>query len=429
MRKIFFLGAIILLSTGFAAKKVQASFVDGQFDFAEEYHMVFPDDIYQSLPPVNATITRVTLRAKNDNSSVLRVAIQDLTDTLDSGIIGTAVSFPTTSPEFIDIEITPYHMQSDHLYRLRFNTNAGNWFFYGTSDTTTYDCGLAVPQYPCTPIESMYWVLDDGVTPDLATVQLNPRYFVDGMSVADFSFWQTIATGLTIGDIYGVAVGWGTSTPDQYVAPIQAFMAIIPEMLVTQNKTPSSTPGSFVASATLYKLEAGNWQFVSASEVIDYEIIVGSLTDFPPDLEPDDISLVPPCSDTGFAIGFLGGGVIDFGKGICQVVRFLFVPSNFSLDRWRNLVDDFKATFPFSMYFGFKDIIDTAEIQTENIEPLLFSYNATGSPVGNLSINADEVLTATVGQDNRDTVYGFMTIALYFGFGVYMLFRIKNFFG
>lgn len=426
--KKFFLGAAILITCYFAApNETKAVVFAGEFDFDAEYHQTFNALIEQELTPgIEGTLTHVDLFMKQVGFFV------DPHITLFDGTTNQTVcnipyqTIPTTTAAIVGCDLEdPILLTSDKTYFLRLDGNGNdNYYIYGNNVTQGRD--MTNGGFTQTEIKNIYWSFEDGIEPDDIFVSFNPRFHFTGMQSKDFIFWSVLLDieEQFLGQVYGVAVDWGASSTEENIGEIQSAFVNSNQFIMEVPKLATSSPGEYVAIARLYSRleETNSWIHLADSAELEFEITEGEITLMPPDLAPEEDMLVVNCPPTNSTI--FG---VDFGVGFCQVVRFLFVPSRFTLDKWAGLSEDLQAIFPFSMFFEFREILAAAQVDQQ--DPLIFSYLApSSSPIGSFSIDAQEVMTETVGEENQSYIYGFMTIVLYFAFGVYVVFRLKNFF-
>lgn len=234
-----------------------------------------------------------------------------------------------------------------------FTSCTGNVTVYGNTATSTY-WGSSL-YYDGTPDLASVSVWVNGVTPGhgtsggsggLANQDLSQNFIIfsdppytDGVYTPDFLNWQTCinivngSSGTSYG--YDVQIDYGTSTPDVWHDSLhdqlQAYAPLL-NLPMTEcpiiAKTATSSPGDYVAIATLYRHRpiSGD-QFIATSSLFHFTVASGTPVSYPGQYQ-EHIA----CPATDYELfGW------DYGKALCSTADYLFSPSKESLNLFGGL--------------------------------------------------------------------------------------------
>lgn len=263
----------------------------------------------------------------------------------------------------------------------------------------------------------------DGVPP-AGQITFDPHNFTDNMITPDFQFWNMVINPSSTSR-YDVRIKWGTSTPTTYTNSFtdqydNFYMVEGTEYHTPVAKTPTSTPGTYIAEGYLYNWNGSTYTQVATTSLFHFTISSGSIVREPPSVE---IAEIVNCQPTSFELLS-----VDFGQGMCQLFRFLFVPSSLSLDRWTALKEDAVTKQPISGFYQFQSAVTSGASSTAS-STLAFTYNAS-STMNHMNINIPLKVATTnlIGTTGFNLFYNGITYLLWFAVGVFAFWRVKNFF-
>jgi hypothetical protein len=262
-------------------------------------------------------------------------------------------------------------------------------------------------------------------------ISFNPQYFVDGVHTPDFkNFWLTTNPGASGQYDYGVL--WGTSTPGDIANFDQATdwgntpLTAGSNNLLPLVKTASSTPGNYVMEAYLLFWNGSSYATVATSSILNITINGGTPI-VNPNNAPGYVSggtQANSCQPTNFTL--LG---IDFGKGVCDTVVFLFVPNSTTLNNsLQNTTGLFQTRIPFSYYYDMTTALEASTSSGSVITSLSFSTAIGNNATITYSPLSASAAEALVGVPTYNLYQTLMSYAVLAGFGFYVFIRIKDHF-
>jgi len=271
---------------------------------------------------------------------------------------------------------------------------------------------------------------------------LNDSYginFLSGLANAtttDFSNWQFVvaAPSSTEAHIivnYGLAssTNWYLENSDNYYwpTPLDNTWPINLTSGQTVLKKSDLVPEAIYKAKVFLNRNSDGYTLASSSEISF--AIIGGVKKWSPTVQnaPNFQDVHPQCAQTNFQINFFGG-VVDFGQGLCDVARFLFYPSNFTLDKYQQLAVDAKTKIPISGFYQILKVAQDEAATTTASSTLAFTYTSTSTPVHTFSINLKSKLISMIGQTSFDVLYNAEGYVIWFLVAVYGFFRIKHFF-
>lgn len=445
MKKLLFFVTIILIF--FNTAKVKADVFSGniaksQLDFATAFNHTgtnnnWVTEVFELTE--ETTVTDVEILMRNADPDYLNEGGSTSAGTLDlviydvplTGAIcqstnlfdafwGDAVNGFTDDAKVYDFTFAGCVLQPEVEYQLFINvTTSSNFFVYGT-DTEPVDlqgCYIYSAGTPCGDVTSMYFkIIKEG---EAFTVNYNFAPVIDGKSMNDFSNWTLQASwDNTSGRSFGAKVLWGQPFPSDFENPSQPTF-LTNGFITSIAKTPTSSPQFYGAKIALYEFANGTTTLLSTGATSNFQIVAGDRTGFAVPLETETEVSIASCGETDWQV--VG---VDFGRGLCNVFRFLFVPSDFSTDRWSTLMSDAQTRMPFVMFYEFKDSFAAASSTASTT--LAFTYNASSSPITGINIPLKATLVGFIGETTFNFIYTLMGIGVCFLLAVYTFYRIKN---
>jgi len=141
------------------------------------------------------------------------------------------------------------------------------------------------------------------------------------------------------------------------------------------------------------------------------------------------------CSHTSFGwdeFSIFGIGTfpaVDIGRGFCDTVRYLLVPSQISLDNYTSLVTDLQDIPPFNQYFSVVNDFQSnfATTTASSTNGTSFVYHGPTSTPFTINVNLRNSVNNLVGATNYNIFYNLIGTALWFAFGVYLFYRVRFF--
>jgi len=264
--------------------------------------------------------------------------------------------------------------------------------------------------------------------------------FSDGMVVPDFNIWQV---DLTFPDHVlnpGWQIEYKNASSSSYTFNDEyefqgynngAFSGVVSNL---RKHTPLPA-GNYEAAAVLFADHVP----VALSNTLHFTVTDGAIINTPgtgtvPTTSYDSLFATSTpntlfndsgCTDTNFSV--LGA---DFGKGICKVAAFLFVPGQLAVNQYTKLVTNLQNKIPFSYFY---DVSQTITSQ---------SPTGSGSPITTLDFVASTTAlhltyspfsSSTAISYMGPTLFNFyqtlMRYAVYAGFGFGIWFSAKSLFG
>jgi hypothetical protein len=271
------------------------------------------------------------------------------------------------------------------------------------------------------------FAINTGYTPTSASVNFQAPSYYDGMITTDFQNWTVCANVPNQnGDI---TVTYGTSSPIGNLDSLAGNLGLTTIPIKNGdcfiiNKTASTTPGSYQAQATVWD---SNNVSIASSTILNFTITGGNSTSYP-NQQP---ALIPiaGCSATNFKISFFTGYEIDFGNGLCNVARFLFVPSQNVINQFTGTAGFLPTTPPFSYLYSLSSQIGTASGTSASMTPLSIKVGATTSP---FHIQADMFSGATIDKYTdssvRTALRNLMKWSLYLAFMAMVILEVRHLF-
>lgn len=259
-------------------------------------------------------------------------------------------------------------------------------------------------------------------------LSFSAQHFAQNMEVSDFSNWTLTGifpSGLSYPMSVKYEVNFGTSTPTLWSnePPVWTVPQSIPEAgeyIFVIPKTPTSTPGTYTAQGALRLYDDS---LLAQTSILNYTISSGTITSYPPSINLEADLDIEQCPDTSFQ---LTG--VDFGKGFCNLFRFLFMPSKFTTTQWTNLITDMQSKFPFAYFYDVSTAVNSASNPNGTSTPSITFTQGTNTPVHTFTINPSTALGTVAGSSNVSTLKTLIKYGLYFALGLYYFFRIRGIF-
>lgn len=240
--------------------------------------------------------------------------------------------------------------------------------------------------------------------------------FQEGRVTNDFSQWWlcTVIPANHVQTGYYFTVDYGTSTPygighdslkDKFgILPLTTGTGVNECPLMTKSATTS--PGTYKAIATLYDQ---NDATITQSSILNITISSGDITQVP---DSPDVT-IPTCGNTSFAL--LG---VDFGKGLCDVGRYLFVPSDSVISDGQSLYTTVQEKIPFSYFAEIQGIIANVGSGTPaSFSPVKIQTSSTSSvPNLNVEIFSTTTIASATSRSGFSTLRTVANVLLYIGF-------------
>lgn len=270
--------------------------------------------------------------------------------------------------------------------------------------------------------------------PENATLSFESPPFSPGFTSPDFfNWWLNLdipsnhdpgMTGYYFDVTYGTSSPTGVATDSLLstigILPLGSSEGVSTSPLL--QKSASSTPGTYEAQATLYD-QTGDEEAQSA--VLHYTISGdGSIRVTVPNNNTTAGTGAGSCSATNFVLLD-----VDFGKGICDVANFLFVPSQSQLNSVTNLETDMQNRMPMSYIYEIQSDFASISPTAASMTPLTLTIGATGTPI-NFSFDAfsestiDKYTTPTV----RALLKTVMEYALYLAYISMIILEVRKLF-
>jgi len=217
-----------------------------------------------------------------------------------------------------------------------------------------------------------YYIINNSAT--APTVRFESNAFRQGMVSPDFSQWfvcVNIPLGAGITDYYYTVEypdsGFATidSLKDNFGAIPTYGLAITNECSLLSKGT-ALTPGSVLARTKLYD---GNDNLLAIGDILSFTVSSGTGLDGPPAIISGNVpgQSTLTCSATSFAINNDTLGIhIDFGKGFCLIVSYLFAPKESDFSQFSTLWDGIKNKPPLGYFTVTKDAIADLEVGTSS---------------------------------------------------------------
>jgi len=449
MKKVIFICLVILFNLGvfMLSKNAEASVI---------YSQTIADTGYDSLTnamqianatlnpyggsyplPTSSIMTYIKVQAKasasciaNEGADDINFQIYNSAGTPLSGTTGVTYS-ELNSASYTEILLTltsPIDLASTTIETIDWNVNpVTQSTCYGATQLIGNDDGINGPNTwaNSTPHIKPYIIIYDAAgEPTGGQIEFAPQNFQEGMITPDFENWWLLVTPQQTGRFNWV-VNWGTSTPDvwenDFASEWGYFNLEQTEVgqLVALVKTPTSTPGSYVAQASLYYYNGSTEDLVDTSDVLHFTISTGSIISLPPSIE--DFG-TPDCQDTNFSI--LGA---DFGRGICRVARFLFVPGQSALNQWVSLRQKLDSRIPFSYVVQTIDFVTSFTPSSTSSVPSLTISTGTSTPIHvSAEVFSTSTLTRFIGTTRMAQLRSLMSLGIYLSFATAMYFSIKH---
>jgi len=138
----------------------------------------------------------------------------------------------------------------------------------------------------------------------------------------------------------------------------------------------------------------------TATTTYSYNLILGFNTSFATTTSGNPTGDIPVenCPNTSISIGN-----VDFGEAFCELVVYLFKPSQNSLNSWTNLQDTMEVKAPFSYFYQLTNTLSNqATTTTATVTPLTLTV-ASGTP---MSISVDIFSKSTIERYTTPTSRG-----------------------
>lgn len=361
----------------------------------------------QTIPGVTGKITGIRLDLKdigyNASTSYAQILLGDLSEITSSAQTTLAdgsyfFTLPTSTPNIESVGISCVR------------TTASSKM--GPDHTGTFD------------------IYTDGTTYTDAQVEFQDPPFTEGFQSGNFLNWSVcvnLSPNHGISTYYSV-VTFGTSSPFGVGTSSQISLTGIEYVSSTSSPfydcssfgmTSLLNPGSYKARATAY---TGSGTMFAQSKTLNFTIIdTGTTT--PITQYPNTNSLynltgtlkTPKCTDTSFQL--LG---VDFGKGLCNVTTFLFIPSQSVLDDGTDLYQTVQTKIPFSYIAEIQGIINNVGSGTPASIPDIKIQTSPSSSLPNLNVSifSSTTIASSTSRTGFSTLRTLANVLLYVGFAV-----------
>jgi len=254
--------------------------------------------------------------------------------------------------------------------------------------------------------------------------------FSDFLVSPDFLNWQVFTDGIVSPPTTGFyfTVSYGTSTPygvgfdsslsSVGVFPVPAGTTTVQSFLAP--KTASTTPGNYQALLTFYDQSNAT---ITQSSVLHFTITSGAAVMLPSSGAGGGAAIAN-CGPTAFSLFS-----VDFGKGMCDLTRFLFVPNQDALNQWTNtkLLMSQKAPFSYLYEVG-NDLTSLPTTTTATISPLTLSV-ASGTAM-HISFDAfsSDTIDKYTSSTSRSLVRTLIQWSLYLAFLSMIILEVRKLF-
>jgi hypothetical protein len=271
--------------------------------------------------------------------------------------------------------------------------------------------------------------------------------FTQGLVSTDFKYWNACVnippqsgntdTGIFLYADYNT---FGGNNADQISDNSGYIISMDPAVgyhgCIIFNKTHDLVPGRYQATISLYTGTGSDPQYFGykvKTDALYFRIIAGSGADLPNNTVQNDLGFptdttipTPTCPQTSFRIFS-----VDFGKGLCTVINFLFVPSSLNeTQTFANTQTLFQSKAPFAYFYELKSSfsgVSTSASSGYFISTTLTSKDRNGNVLASIPFQfLNTADTQTKGIFDNFRVY--ISAALWFGFAVYLLTRAYRFF-
>lgn len=268
------------------------------------------------------------------------------------------------------------------------------------------------------------------------SVQLRNPPFVPGMSTSDFYNWQVRvnlqAPHSSISAI-NILVNYGTTTAmslgqTNYKTYYGDYFSVASgaELVNYDMYLRKTSPLPTSAIYTQVVLTDQNDATIATSSILSFTVHPGPQTPVPDAVLVGTIvgSVPPPfCPETSFS---LTG--VDFGKGICEIFSWVFVPKPETLQKYAQLGETLKVHAPFSYYYQATDGLSNLTVSSTTMTGL--SIN-TGSSTP-IRISADLFSSATIDKytspTSRNVVRTLIQWAMYLSFLSMVILEVRHLF-
>jgi len=264
--------------------------------------------------------------------------------------------------------------------------------------------------------------------------------FDQGFVSTDFKYWNACVnippqvgntdTGVFLYADYNT-FGGGTETQitdnSGYLVPMDPAVGY--HGCIIFNKSTDLSPGQYQASIKLYTGTGSNpstFGYRASTDALYFRIIAGTAADVPANTVANDLGfpenpvVAPQCPQTSFRIFS-----VDFGKGLCSAVSFLFVPSN---DFWTTNNNQTHTILfeqaPFAYFATVEGNINSAHSSTGNPETTL----AITTPIANFSLDLFNTSDPLMEAYHNSPIRGWLETFLWICFATYLFFRAFRFF-
>jgi hypothetical protein len=261
-------------------------------------------------------------------------------------------------------------------------------------------------------------------TPDFRTWTLNitaPSRTVDTWQVkyknASSTDWQ-YQDNVILGHLNYLIEG-----EDAFVCGLSICFGALNNQYVAMLKTINLPSGNnYQAQAFLYNTTLGhNLMTLATSTILNFTIATGTPILTPATqgqvnggLPAGDMWDSSWCPDTSFSA--LGA---DFGKGICNVFAFLFVPNQSYLNSWLGSTGLLNNTPPFSYYYKLTNEIENMQVSSTSTLPTLNIdiQASTGTPFSlHSTLFSSSTMTGFLDTDSKSALRNIIKWVLYLGF-------------
>jgi len=270
--------------------------------------------------------------------------------------------------EFNFSSSTSIHLNSKKLRWFKLHSTDEGSDFAGLYTGGSPDADSCQNWYHSTLAHNFYFEIYYSGAAESLSINFDSNSLYEGKITADFyAFPLVIENNLSTSTLFNWAVKWGTSTPDYYYSDIATDFGYtslnLGINLASVEKSPTSTPGSYKAQAFLYSSVS------TSTPIAQSSIINFTINNKPRELYPTDqlqvVNQTNLCNDTAWVVGG-----VDFGKGVCKAVSYLFWPGTKTIQNYSNLGELISTKIPFSYITEIKTMLENASISTTSTSTL-----------------------------------------------------------
>jgi len=135
----------------------------------------------------------------------------------------------------------------------------------------------------------------------------------------------------------------------------------------------------------------------------------------------NEVASITGCHETNFTVAS-----VDIGNGICEILSFLFVPSQNTLDQFEDISTSLQTKIPFSYFYDITTAV-SSQATTSTATPVSFNLVASSSAFTfTYSPFSTTTAVAWMGQTNYNLFQTLMRYGILAAFGFYLFFRVRG---